>query len=170
MEPEDADIVTAHIERVESLGAVARMDLQKAEAEGLLTWLGQALDDRYFAQVRTVSLRPEVFAQVDKDFRVVYTPLHGSGSIPVQRALRDAGVEGLAVVREQEQPDPDFSTVRVPNPEEGDALQMAMELADREGADLCVGTDPDCDRMGLAVRDAKGCLLYTSADLWIPGK
>ena len=156
MEPEDADIVTAHIERVESLGAVARMDLQKAEAEGLLTWLGQALDDRYFAQVRTVSLRPEVFAQVDKDFRVVYTPLHGSGSMPVQRALRDAGVEGLAVVREQEQPDPDFSTVRVPNPEEGDALQMAMELADREGADLCVGTDPDCDRMGLAVRDAKG--------------
>lgn len=60
------------------------------------------------------------------------------------------------MVREQEQPDPDFSTVRVPNPEEGDALQMAMELADREGADLCVGTDPDCDRMGLAVRDAKG--------------
>lgn len=156
MEPEDADIVTAHIARIEKLGAVARMDLQKAEAEGLLTWLGQALDDRYFAQVKTVSLRPEVFAQVDKGFRVVYTPLHGSGSMPVQRALREAGVKGLAVVREQEQPDPDFSTVRVPNPEEGDALQMAMALADQEGADLCVGTDPDCDRMGLAVRDAEG--------------
>jgi len=156
MEPEDADVVTAYIAKVENLGSIPMMDLKEAEEKGLLTWLGAELDDKYFEKVKTVALRPEVFAQVDEDFRVVYTPIHGSGSMPVQRALREAGVRGLVVVKEQENPDCEFSTVRVPNPEEPDALKMAIALADVEGADLCVGTDPDCDRMGLAVRKKDG--------------
>ena len=128
MEPEDADVVTAEILKIEDLGNIIRMEMKDVEKAGLLVYLGSDLDDKYFEKVRTVSLRPEVFAEVDKDFRVVYTPLHGSGSMPVQRALKDAGVPGVVVVKEQEMPDPDFSTVRVPNPEEGDALEMAMKL------------------------------------------
>jgi phosphoglucomutase len=156
MEPEDADVVTAAIAAVPSLAAIAQMPLEEAEQKGLLHWLGQELDDRYFAKVRTVTIRPDVFAKVDEAFRVVYTPIHGSGSMPVQRALREAGVPGVMVVHAQEQPDSDFSTVRVPNPEEPDALAMAIELAEQHGADLCMGTDPDCDRMGLAVRRPGG--------------
>ena len=156
MEPEDADVVTAAIAAVPSLASIAQMPLEEAEQKGLLHWLGQELDDRYFAKVRTVTIRPDVFAKVDEAFRVVYTPIHGSGSMPVQRALREAGVPGVMVVHAQEKPDSDFSTVRVPNPEEPDALAMAIELAEQHGADLCMGTDPDCDRMGLAVRRPGG--------------
>jgi len=154
MEPEDAAVVTAAIDQVTDFAAIARMPLEEAEKAGVLQWVGEDLDARYFEKMKTVSVRPEVFAQVDEDFRIVYTPIHGSGSKPVQRALKQAGVPGVVIVKEQEHPDTEFSTVRVPNPEEGDTLAMAIKLAEEIGADLCMGTDPDCDRMGLAVRRA----------------
>jgi len=156
MEPEDADLVAAKILEMGDLPEIPCMDLKDAEEKGLLTWLGKDMDDRYFEKIATISLSPDVYGKVDADFRVVYTPVHGSGSMPVQRALREAGVPGVMVVKEQENPDPAFSTVRVPNPEEPDTLSMAVELAKQVGADLCIGTDPDCDRMGLAVRDKDG--------------
>ena len=156
LEPEDAALVTAEIDKVTRLGAVASMSAEDAEKAGLLTWLGRDMDEAYYAKIRTVSLRPEVFGRVDGDFRIVYTPLHGAGAKPVQHMFRELGVPGVVVVKEQEAPDPDFSTVRSPNPEEHDALQIAMATADWEHADLCIGTDPDCDRVGLAVRRKDG--------------
>jgi len=156
LEPEDAELVTAEIDKITEFGAIVSMTTEEAEKADLLTWLGKAQDEAYFEKVKMVSLRPEVFSQVDDGFHIVYTPLHGTGAVPVQHMFKELGVPGVVVVKEQEQPDPDFSTVRSPNPEEHDALQMAMATADGEGADLCIGTDPDCDRMGLAVRKKDG--------------
>ncbi len=154
MEPEDAEQVTRLIQKVEDFADVRCMPLDEAVKAGKVVVIGEDLDRIYFEHMKTVSIRPEVFGMVDDGFRIVYTPVHGSGSKPVQRALADAGVPGVIVVKEQENPDPDFSTVRVPNPEESDTLSMAIRLAEEVGADICMGTDPDCDRMGLAVRRA----------------
>jgi len=161
MEPEDAAKVSAKIDAIADFGTIPLLSGQEAVGKGLLTLLGRQMDERYFRRVGTVSLSPGVYQKVDSDFRVVYTPVHGSGSMPVQEMLRRAGVPGVTVVKAQEHPDPDFSTVRVPNPEESDTLGLAIALAREVGADLCIGTDPDCDRMGLAVRDKDGgfCLL-----------
>lgn len=91
-----------------------------------------------------------------KQLKIVYTPLHGSGNKPVRRILREIGIENVYVVKEQELPDPNFSTIKVPNPEDPAAFAMAMKLADEVGADCIFGTDPDCDRVGIAVKDDKG--------------
>jgi len=90
------------------------------------------------------------------ELKVVYTPLHGTGNVPVRAALAAAGFTRVSVVKEQEQPDPRFSTVKSPNPEERDAFELALKVAEREGADILIGTDPDCDRMGAAVRNPDG--------------
>jgi len=153
--PDRADNVLACI-RAASYADALPMPEAEAVGAGLLAMVGKEIDDAYIAKVRTLSMQPELMAAEGKHLKIVYTPLHGSGNLPVRRILREIGIEGVMVVPEQELPDPDFSTIRVPNPEDPEAFALAMALADREGADCVFGTDPDCDRVGVAVKDARG--------------
>lgn len=114
--------------------------------------VGKNVDDAYIAAV----LEQKMNVEIPKDFKVVYTPIHGSGNIPVRRILKEIGVENVLVVAEQEKPDGNFPTVRVPNPENRDVFDMAIELASRENADIIIGTDPDSDRIGVVVKDKDG--------------
>ena len=156
MPPEYADQVLAMIRSNQYQDAV-EMDEQEALKAGLLRIIGNAeVDDDYIAQERTLSVQPELMKKAGKELKIVYTPLHGSGNKPVRRILREIGIENVFVVKEQELPDPNFSTVRVPNPEDPAAFTLAMKLADEVGADCIFGTDPDCDRVGIAVKDDKG--------------
>ena len=153
--PERADEVLAMI-RAHDYADCKPMDEQAALASCLLEYVPAAVDDAYIAQVKTLAIRPELLRKHGSELKIVYTPLHGSGNLPVRRVLEEMGVTNLLVVREQEAPDGNFPTVKVPNPENADTFAMAIELANREGADCCFATDPDCDRLGVATRKPDG--------------
>ena len=162
--PEAAQGVTDCI-RDTAYADAAPMDERDALAKGLLHIIGNAqVDDEYIRRVRTLCVQPELMAKEGGKLSIVYTPLHGSGNVPVRRILKEVGITNVAVVKEQEQPDPNFSTIAVPNPEDPDAYKLAMELANRVGADVIFGTDPDCDRLGVAVRDKKGQFLLLTGN------
>ena len=135
------------------------MDEQAALDKGLLTYIGKDVDDAYIAAIRKLSVNPELAKEMGKTLKIVYTPLHGSGNLPVRRIFREIGMENVYVVKEQELPDGEFPTVRVPNPEDPAAFTLALKLQEELGADLCVGTDPDCDRVGIACMTDKGLRL-----------
>lgn len=120
-----------------------------------ITVIGKSLDDKYYAEISKLSLSPQAVKQVGKDIKIVYSPIHGSGYIPVTTMLAKMGIS-VSVVEEQKNPDTEFSTVVMPNPEQPDALKLGIALADKLGSDIVIGTDPDCDRMGVAIKDAKG--------------
>ena len=154
--PEAAAAVTEKINAL-SFTAAKRMDQDEAKAAGLLHIIGdKEVDDDYIAQVKTLSIYPEVARQAGPQLKIVYTPIHGSGNVPVRRILREMGMTNVSVVKEQEAPDPNFSTVKVPNPEDPAAFTLAIKLANEVGADAIFGTDPDCDRLGAAVRNKDG--------------
>lgn len=132
------------------------MDEAEALAKGLLTYIGKDVDDAYIAAVKKLSVNPELAREMGKTLKIVYTPLHGSGNIPVRRIFREIGMENVYVVPEQELPDGDFPTVKVPNPEDPGAFALALKMQEKLGADLCVGTDPDCDRVGIACMTESG--------------
>ena len=151
--PVQAEAVTKRIFSRSGLGG-DRMEKDAALKAGLLKMIGAEVDEAYFAATESLALNKSAAAKADCS--VVYTPLHGAGSIPVQRLLRDIGIKKLFVVPEQEHPDPDFSTVSAPNPEAPDAFKLAIKLANEKGADVILATDPDSDRLGVAVRDERG--------------
>ncbi|MEG1776951.1 MAG: phospho-sugar mutase, partial [Clostridia bacterium] len=154
--PEAATAVTERINAL-SFTAAKRMDEVEAKAKGLLQIIGDhEVDDDYIARVKTLSIYPEVARETGKELKIVYTPLHGSGNVPVRRILREMGLTSVSVVKEQEAPDPNFSTIKVPNPEDPAAFTLAIRLANEVGADAIFGTDPDCDRLGVAVREKNG--------------
>lgn len=154
--PEAAAGVTSFI-RATPYTACKLMDVEEAKAKGLLHIIGnKEVDDDYIAQVKTLCVNPEMLAREGGSLSIVYTPLHGSGNVPVRRILQEVGVTHVSVVKEQELPDPNFSTLKVPNPEDPSAFTLAIKLADEVGADVIFGTDPDCDRLGVAVRDREG--------------
>ncbi|MBQ9008200.1 MAG: phospho-sugar mutase [Clostridia bacterium] len=156
MPPEYADQVLKCI-RVNRYQDAVQMDEAKALESGLLKIIGhKEVDDDYIAQEKTLSVQPELMKKAGKELKIVYTPIHGSGNKPVRRILKEIGIENVYVVKEQELPDPNFSTVKVPNPEDPAAFTLAMKLADEVGADCIFGTDPDCDRVGIAVKDDEG--------------
>ena len=132
------------------------MDEKEALAKGLLTYIGKDVDDAYIAAVKKLSVNPELAREVGRTLKIVYTPLHGSGNLPVRRIFREIGMENVYVVPEQELPNGDFPTVRVPNPEDPAAFELALKMQKELGADLCVGTDPDCDRVGIACMTENG--------------
>ncbi len=155
--PADAERVIERIQGIANFAEVRRMDRAAAEAAGLLKWLGEAEDQAYVDTVVAQSQRPELIRGGAGDaLSVVFTPLHGAGNVPVQNVLRQAGFGNVSVVPEQELPDGYFSTVKSPNPEERDAFALALELAKKRNADLVLGTDPDCDRMGAVVKNGSG--------------
>ena len=154
--PEAAEAVTGKIYALKFTDAKL-MTEEEAKAAGLLHIIGDAeVDDEYIARVKTLSINPDVVAEAGKNLKIVYTPIHGSGNVPVRRILKEIGITNVSVVKEQEAPDPNFSTVKVPNPEDPAAFTLAIKLANEVGADAIFGTDPDCDRLGVAVRQKDG--------------
>ena len=155
---EDAAAVIRRVEAVD-IPSARVMDEQAARASGLLHDIGRDVLDAFEAAVERQA--HELPDGTRAALKIVYSPLHGTGNVPVREVLAHQGFTGVQVVAAQEKPDGDFSTVRSPNPEERDALRLAMEQAEREGADLVLGTDPDCDRVGIAVRGANGFQLFS---------
>ncbi|MFC5653101.1 phospho-sugar mutase [Paenibacillus solisilvae] len=155
--PEDAEQVIGAIQRVSGFDQIRRISQEEAEAKGLLRWLGEADDAAYVDTVVSHSLNRDLLKRGFGDtFNVVFTPLHGAGNMPVRQVLKQAGFNNVHVVPEQEQPDGYFSTVKSPNPEEREAFTLAIKLAQEVEADIIIGTDPDCDRMGAVVRNNEG--------------
>ncbi len=154
--PESAERVLAHIQAISGIGQVKRLSKEEADAKALITTVGPQLDELYLKAVTSVSLHPEVVKAISDDFHIVYTPLHGAGNTSVRQALAAIGFDHVHVVPEQEEPDPNFSTVRSPNPEEKEAFTLALELAKQVNADIIIGTDPDCDRVGAVVLNNEG--------------
>ncbi len=143
--PEVADGILKYIDKIDIFN-----DVKCGEADYIE--IGKEVDDAYINAVKEQSMQIEI----PEDFKVVYTPIHGSGNIPVRRVLSEIGVKNLIVVNEQKLPDGNFSTVNSPNPENKEALDMSISYAKEYGADLAVGTDPDCDRIGVAVKTSSG--------------
>lgn len=154
--PAQAEQVIACIRDIASFAEVKRMGQEEAESRGLLVWLDEEADQAYTEAVTSQLVQPELLKSVGNALTVVYTPLHGAGNWPVRRVLERAGFGRVFVVEAQEQPDGNFPTVKSPNPEEHEAFGMAIALADRVGADIIIGTDPDCDRMGAVVKNDEG--------------
>ena len=154
--PEVAEGITRIIRETKYTDCVL-MDEEEALEKGLLKIIGDhEVDDDYIAEVKTLSINPELLKLEGGKLNIVYTPLHGSGNVPVRRLLNEVGLTNVAVVKEQEMPDPNFSTIKVPNPEDPDAYALAFKLAEKVGATMIFATDPDCDRLGVAAKDGKG--------------
>lgn len=132
------------------------LDTEEAIKNGLIDIIGCEEDEAYISRVKGLSINPDIVASAADSFRIIYTPLHGAGNKLVRRILFEIGLKGVRIVKEQEEPDPEFSTVVSPNPENREAFAMAIELAKKENADLIIGTDPDCDRIGVVVPDCNG--------------
>lgn len=155
MPPEAADVVLREMEEIRDFRSLRRMDKREAAEAGLLVYFGEEVDRAYDETLLSLRINPEIVAR-HRDLKIVYTPLHGSGNLPVQRILKASGFRRILVVKEQEQPDGRFPTVPYPNPEEREALEMAIDLAEKNEASLVIATDPDSDRMGIVVRQKDG--------------
>ncbi|MFH0795058.1 MAG: phospho-sugar mutase [bacterium] len=153
--PEDDEIIR-NVRAIKSPREVKNADFHDARSIQGIILLDRMMDEAYLDAIMPLVLRPEVIARQGKALKIVYTPLHGTGTTLATKALNKWGFESVSVVTEQEQPDGNFSTVKSPNPEEGPALEMAINLAKKEEADLVLATDPDADRLGIAVRDKDG--------------
>ncbi|MBD8069396.1 phospho-sugar mutase [Bacillus sp. PS06] len=154
--PVAASEIIAKVNEVEDELTVEVADVEELKSEGLLTFIGEHIDAAFTNQLKTITLNPTLIEQVADQLNIVFTPLHGTANKPVRRALDALGFKQITIVKEQELPDPNFSTVSSPNPEEHAAFELAIEYGNRVNADLLIGTDPDADRLGVAVKDAKG--------------
>ena len=150
----DAEGVTACIRAISDIFSIQPMEEKEALEKGLLEYVGDSLDQAYYAKVRSLA-KAEVWKNANH-LNIVYTPLHGTGYLPVSRVLSSLGVGKLSIVDEQRLPDPAFPTVSAPNPEDPDAFRLAFALAEQVGGDLALATDPDCDRLGVAVKNENG--------------
>ena len=153
--PRDEAIIEK-VNAVAGFDAIKIMDYDEAVSKGLYVTIGKEVDDEYIKNVKAQSLNPDIVSKTADSLKIVYTPLHGTGNIPVRRVLSEIGFKNVYVVPEQEMPDGNFSTVGYPNPEDPKAFTLAIKLAKEVGADVIIGTDPDCDRVGVVVKDSKG--------------
>ena len=152
--PHDKNIL-AEVAKVTEFSAVKTMEEDDARAEGLFQVIGTDFDDRYVAKLKEQSIHPEIIKDAAKDMKIVYTPLHGTGNVPVRRVLRELGFNQVYVVKEQKVPDGNFPTVAYPNPEDEKAWTLALKLAKEVDADIILATDPDADRLGVYAKDSK---------------
>jgi phosphoglucomutase len=150
--PHDKNIL-AEVAKVTSYDMVKTMALKDAESAGLYRTIGAEIDDKYMAELKKQSIHPEVIQEMAADIRIVYTPLHGTGNLPVRRVLKELGFTQVYVVPEQELPDGNFPTVAYPNPESPKAFELALKLAYEVDADIVLATDPDADRLGVYCKD-----------------
>ncbi|MBO4591397.1 MAG: phospho-sugar mutase, partial [Eubacterium sp.] len=152
--PHDTGIM-AEVAKVTDFAQVKTMDEDDARAEGLFNIIGTDFDDKYIAQVKDQSIHPEIIPEMAKDIKIVYTPLHGTGNVPVRRVLKDLGFTQVYVEPQQKIPDGSFPTVSYPNPESAPAWELALKLAKEVDADIVLATDPDADRLGVYAKDTK---------------
>lgn len=156
MPPADADALTDFIRAIDDPFAIELADLKESKASGLIEVIGENVDAEYLKEVKDVNINQKLIDEYGKDMKIVYTPLHGTGEMLARRALAQAGFESVQVVEAQAVPDPDFSTVKSPNPENQEAFALAEELGRKVDADVLVATDPDADRLGVEIRQADG--------------
>lgn len=156
MPPKESDLITKYIREVDDIFAVKAADREELISDGTLKVIGSEIDQAYLAEVKNVTVDPELVAEEGKTMKLIFTPLHGTGAMLGEKALRQAGFEDFTMVPEQATPDPDFSTVEHPNPEFPEAFDLAIKLGKRDNADLLVAVDPDADRLGAAVRQPDG--------------
>lgn len=176
--PHDKGIME-EVKAITDFSTLKTMDQEEAEKAGLYEIIGAAIDDAYIAELKKQVKNQAAIDAMQKDIKIVYTPLHGTGNIPARRVLKELGFENVYVVPEQELPDGEFPTVSYPNPEAAEAFELALKLAKEKDADLVLATDPDADRLGVYVKDTKsgeyitltgnmsGCLLaeYTISQI-----
>ena len=164
MPPHDADALTTYIRAIDNPFAVEVADVEAEKGSGLIEVIGEAVDTEYLKEVKDVNINPALIEEFGKDMKIVYTPLHGTGEMLARRALAQAGFDSVQVVEAQATPDPDFSTVKSPNPESQAAFALAEELGRQVGADVLVATDPDADRVGVEVLQKDGSYLNLSGN------
>ena len=152
--PRDMEILK-EVKAVTDFSCVKSMCMEKAQWAGLLRFISEEMDARYINALKALVQEPEALRESLLDLKIVYTPLHGTGNVPVRRILKELGFENVYVVEKQEQPDGDFPTVQSPNPEDEKAFAMALALAREVDADLVLATDPDADRLGVYAKDGK---------------
>lgn len=153
--PKDREIIS-EVNAITGYAKVKTISRREAEAKGLYEIIGPEMDDKYIEALKSLVLFPEIIKKQAGKLRIVYTPLHGTGNLPVRRILRELGFEKVYVVEEQEKPDGNFPTVSYPNPEDKDAFVLALKLAERVDADLVLATDPDADRLGIFAKAPGG--------------
>ena len=156
MPPKESDMITRYIREVTDLFAIKLAEQDALIEDGVLKVIGDEVDQAYLAEVKQVTIDPELVAEEGKTMKLIFTPLHGTGAMIGEKALRQAGFENFTMVPQQAQPDGDFPTVVKPNPEDPEAFNLAIELGKKEQADLLIGVDPDADRLGAAVRQPNG--------------
>ncbi len=156
MPPKESDLITSYIRKVDDVFAIAVADEQQLLDDKTETIIGDDVDQDYLAKVKEVTINQKLVDEVGKDMKLVFTPLHGTGRMLGEKALKNAGFKNFSVVKEQAVADPDFSTVKFPNPEFPEAFKMAIDLGKKEGADVLIAVDPDADRLGTAVRQPDG--------------
>ncbi|KRM63460.1 phospho-sugar mutase [Ligilactobacillus agilis] len=156
MPPKESDLITKYIREVDDLFAIKVASKEELIDAGVLKVIGAEVDQDYLDQVKTVTINKELVAEEGKTMKLIFSPLHGTGAMLGEKALRQAGFENFTMVPEQSKPDSDFTTVKKPNPEDPAAFNLAIELGKKEGADLLVAVDPDADRLGAAVRQPNG--------------
>ena len=164
MPPHDADALTDYIRAIENPFAIEVADVEAEKASGLIEVIGDAIDVEYLKEVKDVNINQKLIDEYGKDMKIVYTPLHGTGEMLARRALAQAGFDSVQVVEAQAVADPDFSTVKSPNPESQAAFALAEELGRQVGADVLVATDPDADRVGVEVLQKDGSYLNLSGN------
>ncbi len=152
--PRDQEIIT-EVKKVTDYHQVKTMDKEEAIAAGLYQVIGKEIDDAYMAELKKQIIHPEIIQEVADDIKIVYSPFHGTGNVPVRRILSELGFKNVYVVPEQELPDPDFTTLDYPNPEDPKAFTLALALAKEKNADIVLATDPDADRLGIYALDTK---------------
>ncbi len=152
--PKDKEII-GEVNAITDYNTVKTMDKEEAVKAGLYNVIGKEIDDAYMVELKKQIIHPEVIAEVAEDIKIVYTPLCGTGNVPVRRVLDELGFKNVYVVPEQENPDPDFTTLDYPNPEDPKAFTYALRLAKEKDADIVLATDPDADRLGVYAKDAK---------------
>lgn len=150
--PRDTDII-GEVNAVTSYNDVKTMDKAEAQSAGLYNVIGSEIDDKYMVELKKQIIHPEIIEAVADKIKIVYSPFHGTGNIPVRRILKELGFKNVYVVPEQELPDPEFTTLEYPNPEDPKAFTLALELAKEKDADIVLATDPDADRLGIYAKD-----------------
>lgn len=152
VEPIDKEII-AEVNNITDFGTIKNMEYNEAIEKGLFNTIGEEIDDKYIAELKKLVVHSDTIKEMQKDIKIVYTPLHGTGGRLVKRILKEIGFENVYVVKEQEEPDGNFPTVSYPNPEDSKAFVLALELAKKVDADIILANDPDADRFGIYVKD-----------------
>ena len=154
VEPTDKEII-AEVNNIMDFATIKTMNKEDAIKKGLYNTIGKEIDDRYIEELKKLVVNEDAIKKMQKDIKIVYSPLHGTGNMPVQRILKEIGFENVYIVKEQEKPDGHFPTVSYPNPEDPKAFALALKLAKKVDADIILANDPDADRLGIYVKDTK---------------